>query len=264
MDILQIQSLAVGYGPEKVLQNISFTVQAGQFVSVVAPNGAGKSTLLKTIAGVLPPLRGRILLQGQALASFSRREAAQRIAVVGTDVTNFDYTAMQTVLLGRFAHIRRFSGPSAEDRSIVRAAMEAVDIWYKRSHPCGELSQGERQKVIIARALAQQPKLLLLDEPTAHLDSANQYSVLKLIKKLALQKNMAVIAVLHDINLALAFGTHLLLLHAGRILDFGDPLAVATPANLKKMYGVDFTLYHHGTATFVWPNMAVGDREKQR
>jgi len=256
MEILQIQSLAAGYGAEKVLRNISLTVKAGQFVGVVAPNGAGKSTLLKTIAGVLPSLHGSILLQGKALACFSRREVAKQIAVVGTDVTNFDYSALQMVLLGRFAHIRRFAGPSAEDRSIVRAAMEAVDIWHKRSRSCGELSQGERQKVIIARALAQQPKLLLLDEPTAHLDIGSQYGILQLIKKLAWQKEMAVIAVMHDINLALEFSTQLLFLHNGRMLSFGEPQEVATPANLKKMYGLDFTLYRHGAATYVRPNMA--------
>ena len=260
MDILRVQSLAAGYGTERVLQNISLTVKAGQFVGVVAPNGAGKSTLLKTIAGVLPPLRGCILLQGQALACFSRREVAKQIAVVGTDVTNFDYPAIQMVLLGRFAHISRFSRPSAKDHAIVRAAMEAVGIWRKRSRPCGELSQGERQKVIIARALAQQPKLLLLDEPTAHLDIGSQYGILRLIKQLAKEQDMAVMAVMHDINLALEFSTHLLFLHKGRMLSYGEPQEVATPANLKKMYGIGFTLCRHGGATYVRPNMAAEDR----
>lgn len=256
MFMLQTQLLNAGYGSQVVLQDISFSVAAGQFVSIVAPNGAGKSTLLKTMAGILPPLKGDVLFEGKALASYSRKEVAKQIAVVGADLTAFDYTALQMVQMGRFPHIRRFSGPSAEDAFIVQTAMEAAGVWQKRLCLCSELSQGERQKVIIARALSQQPKLLLLDEPTAHLDICNQYVVLQMIKNLALHRKMAVVAIIHDINLALEFSTHLLLLKNGGILAYGKAKEVVRTETLRELYGMDFTLYGDAAATYVRPSLA--------
>jgi len=259
MDILQIQSLTVGYGAKAVLENISLTAKEGEFISVVAPNGTGKTTLLKTIAGVLLPINGSIHLNGKNLSSYSRRELARQIAVVGADILAPGYDALQMVLMGRFPHSSRFSGPSANDHAIVEAAMEDVDIWHKRRCQYSELSQGERQKVIIARALAQQPQLLLLDEPTAHLDIANQFAILQLIKQAALQTEMAVIAVIHDINLALEFSTKLLFVKNSQVLAYGNPEKVATTANLKELYGMDFTLYHDAAATYVRPNLKKED-----
>ena len=255
MDILDIQSLTAGYKATPVLQDIHLTVKAGQFVSVVAPNGAGKSTLLKAIAGVLPPLKGSIFLHGKLLTSYERREIAKQIAVVGADVPTLEYTALQMVLMGRFPHLQRFSAPSGTDRAIVQKAMEDVGIWDKRFCVCSELSQGERQKVIIARALAQRPRLLLLDEPTAHLDICNQYGILHLIKRLAQQKGMAIIAVIHDINLAIEFSTQLLFLLDGRMLAYGEPQEIATPDTLRKLYGMNFTCYGDAAATYVRPNL---------
>ena len=253
MGILEIQALDAGYSAKAVLQDINLVVSAGQFVSVVAPNGAGKSTLLKTIAGVLPLVKGSIFLYGKALSSYERRELAKQIAVVGSDVPSVDYTALQMVLMGRFPHLSRFSGPSSVDHAIIQEAMEEVGIWDKRLCLCSELSQGERQKVIIARALAQRPKILLLDEPTAHLDICNQYGILHLIKKVALQKDMAVISVIHDINLAMEFSTQLLFLHHGKMLAYGAPREIATPEILRRLYGIDFTCYSDETATYVRP-----------
>lgn len=255
MDILDIQLLDAGYKATPVLQEINLAVRAGQFVSVVAPNGAGKSTLLKTIAGVLPQLKGSISLHGKLLTSYERREIARQIAVVGSDVPILEYTALQMVLMGRFPHLQRFSGPSRVDHAIVQEAMEDVGIWDKRFCVCSELSQGERQKVTIARALAQCPRLLLLDEPTAHLDICNQYGILHLIKRLAQKKGMAIIAVIHDINLAIEFSTQLLFLQDGRMLAYGEPQEVATPDILRKLYGMNFTCYGDAAATYVRPNL---------
>lgn len=253
MNTLQVQSLDAGYDSTAVLKNIDFTICPGQFLSIVAPNGTGKSTLLKTIAGILPPIRGEIMLKNKPLADYARRELAQQIAVVSSDVTTTDYTALQLVSMGRFPHIGRFSRPSAKDRFIVQAAMQDVGIGNKQTCLCSELSQGERQKVIIARALAQQPNLLLLDEPTAHLDICNQFTILQLIKNLAKNKQLAVIAVIHDVNLALKFSTHLLFLKNGRMLAYGRPQAIATPEMLKQLYDMKFALYSDAAATFVMP-----------
>jgi iron complex transport system ATP-binding protein len=252
-EILSISQLTAGYKTKRVLEDISLVVSAGQFVSIVAPNGTGKSTLLKTIAGVLPPLAGSICIQGKAIGSFGRRELAQRIAVVGSEISMPDYTVREMVAMGRFAHMNRFSGPSAVDQKIVQAALEDVQIADKQYGLCSKLSQGERQKVIIARALAQQPELLLLDEPTAHLDICNQFSILQLIKNLARDKNLAVIAVLHDLNLALQFSTELLFLKNGGVLAYGEPQQTATPAILQQLYGMEFTLHRDAAATYVRP-----------
>lgn len=251
--ILQIENLTVGYEQHAVLTDIDFAVKTGQFISIVAPNGTGKSTLLKTIAGVLKPLSGSVLLKNRALTSFSRRELARQIAVVGADVTAQEYTVTQLVTMGRFSHIGRFAALSQTDLAIVRQAMLDVEISEKKDCLCTELSQGERQKVIIARALAQQPDLLLLDEPTAHLDICNQFGILKMVKNLASQRNMAVIAVLHDINLAIQFSTHLLFLQNGRMLSYGETEEVLNEQTLKKLYGMDFMLYHDAAATYVRP-----------
>jgi len=251
--ILEINNLDAGYKSKKVLNNITLVVNTGQFISIVAPNGTGKSTLLKTIAGILPPLAGKVLIGNKALGDFGRRELAKKIAVVGSEITTPSYTVSEMVAMGRFAHISRFSGPSAADRDFVRAAMEDVKISDKQHCLCSELSQGERQKVIIARALAQQPELLLLDEPTAHLDICNQFNILQLIKNLARDKDMAVIAVLHDLNLALQFSTELLFLKDGGMLAYGKPLQTATPAILKQLYGMNFILHRDAATLYVQP-----------
>jgi iron complex transport system ATP-binding protein len=256
MDILRLESLDAGYGAKTVLHNINLTADAGQFISVIAPNGTGKSTLLKTIAGVLAPLKGSVLLQGKALTGYSRRDIATRIAVVGAETARFEYTALQMVMMGRFPHTGRFAGPTAADRSIVQATMETVGIWDMRLCPCDELSQGERQKVVVARALAQQPALLLLDEPTAHLDISNQFTILQQIKDVGLQRNMAIIAVIHDINLALRFSTHLLLLRDGRMMAYGDPREIALADMLQTMYGMEFIVHRDAAATYIQPNLA--------
>lgn len=255
MSILDIHALDVGYHSKTILHNITLTVEEGQFISVIAPNGTGKSTLLKAIAGILKPLAGTICLNNKALADYSRRELAQQIAVVGSEVTMQEYTVLQMVLMGRFPHIPRFSGPTQKDYEIVQTAMQEAGIWDKRFRSCSELSQGERQKIIIARALAQQPKLLLLDEPTSHLDVSNQFSILHLIKKLAITKDMAVIAVMHDINLAMQFSTDLLLLKKGQILAYGSSPGVATAENLRNLYDMEFTLHCDAAATYVRPNI---------
>ena len=256
MAMLEIQSLDAGYGAKIVLHDISLTVNARQFVSVVAPNGAGKTTLLKTITGLLPLLNGSIRLHGKNLAGYERRELARQVAVVGADLPAIEYTAQQMVRMGRFPHLQRFSGLSSSDHAIVQTAMEDVGMWDKRQCRCSELSQGERQKVIIARALAQQPKLLLLDEPTAHLDICNQYGVLHLLKQFALRSDMAVIAVIHDINLAIEFSTELVFLQNGRILACGEPRKIATPDRLQQLYGMNFTCHSDAAATYVRPVVA--------
>lgn len=254
--LLTIDSITAGYAEDDVLQDISFCVTAGEFISIVAPNGTGKSTLLKCITGALKLRNGNVRLSGRNIAAYRPREFARMVAVVGEEEAAFAFTAEQLVLMGRFAHIPRFSQPSSVDYGLVQEAMDSVGIWQKRRAKLHELSQGERQKVMIARALAQSPQLLLLDEPTSHLDIANQYSVLGLVKRLAAERNIAVIAVLHDINLALRFSSRLILLKQGRLLADGAPQAVLTPEMLENLYDMKFTLLREGDVFCVQPRFA--------
>lgn len=255
MNLMKVQALNAGYPPRTILQDVNLSVNTGQFISIIAPNGAGKSTLLKTLAGILPPLQGEIWLNGKPLTVYSRRELATQIAVVGSEITALEYTAWQIALMGRFPHLGRLSPITAKDHAFVTEAMQETGIWHKKDSPCNKLSQGEQQKVIIARALAQQPKVLLLDEPTAHLDVCNQYAVLHMIKQLSLHKQLGVVAVIHDVNLALEFSTHLLLLKDGETLAFGRPQEILSAALLKKLYGMDFSLFYEEDTVYVKPKL---------
>ena len=250
---LQLNNLSAGYYDNVILHDINLALEPGQFTCIIAPNGAGKSTLLKTVAGLLPPLGGKVLLDNNELPFYNRRELARKIAMVGTNFPMHDYTVQQMVMMGRFAHIGRLSAPSKGDYAIVQNAIADVGLSDKRLCPCGEISQGERQKVLIARALAQQPSLLLLDEPTAHLDIANQFIIMELVKQLAADKKITVLAVLHDINLALEYSSSLLLLHQGGILAYGDTRTVASSANLKTLYGLDFVIHNRDESFYVRP-----------
>ncbi len=253
MSVLSLHKLYAGYGPKTILNDINLTVEAGQFVSIIAPNGTGKSTLLKTIAGVLSPLQGEIRLCRQPLSAYNRRDLAKKTAVVSSDIDTVNFSAWQMVMMGRFPHIPRFSSPSEEDNTVVQSAMEDTGIWPKRDFLYSHLSQGEKQKIMIARALAQQPELLLLDEPTAHLDICNQYAILQFIKDLAKRKQMAVIAAIHDINLALHFSTHLLFLKDGRILGNGPTDEILSAEILTELYGMPFTLRRDVGTVYVRP-----------
>lgn len=253
MPILQVEGVSAGYSTRLVLQDISLAAGRGEFVSIIAPNGTGKSTLLRCISGVLPVKQGKVWLDGQPITAYSRRKAAQKIAVVGEDDSTFDFSVYQTVFMGRFPHLDRFQGETKEDHAIAEAALNDVGMIEKNNALMSQLSQGERQKVLIARALAQCPELLLLDEPTSHLDIRNQFVILQLIKDLTRKKNIAVIGVLHDINLALRFSDKLALLKDGKLLAYGPP-EVLSEELLSRLYGMDFMLQRQGNHVFVHPS----------
>lgn len=252
--LLEVQNVSAGYGAKTVLHNISFAVDRGDFLSIIAPNGTGKSTLLRCIAGVLPVQTGNILVKGESVSSFPRRDLAKIIAVVGAEEAVFDYSVYQTALMGRFAHISRFGSETAADFRIVEKALQDVGMWEKRDAKMSKLSQGERQKALIARALAQCPEILLLDEPTSHLDLYNQFVILRLIKQLTAKNNIAVVAVIHDVNLAARFSTNLLLLKNGRMLACGPPAAVLSTEVLATMYDMEFVLHNTDGHIYVQPN----------
>ena len=218
-------------------------------VALIGPNGSGKTTLIKLAAGVLTPRHGEVLLDEVSLKSLSRREIARRMAVVPQYFSMpFAFTAGAVVMLGRTPFIRALAGETERDNSMVRRAMELTGIEQFSNRTFNELSGGERQKVILAMALAQEPKLLFLDEPTAHLDINHQVTILELIKGLNREQGVTVVGAMHDLNLAALYFDRLVLLKEGTIFTEGSPSAVLTEKTIRDVYGASVRIDQHPSA----------------
>ena len=219
-----------------VLQDVAFQAEEGQFLAILGNNGAGKSTLLKCMNGILKPDAGSLLLDGEDLLAMPRRQVAQRVAFVAQTVASTQMTVHDMVMLGR----RPYMGWSfsREDHDIVHAAMARLGLMDMRGRFLNQLSGGERQKVMLARALAQQPRLLLLDEPTSALDIRNQYQVLKIVGELCRTEGLTAVVVFHDLTLALRFCDRFLLMRDGQVYRCGG-LEVLDKTALREVYGVD-------------------------
>lgn len=219
-----------------VLQNVDFQAEGGHFLAILGNNGAGKSTLLKCMNGILKPDAGSLLLDGEDLLTMPHRQVAQRVAFVAQTVASTQMTVHDMVMLGR----RPYMGWSfsREDHDIVHAAMARLGLMDMRGRFLNQLSGGERQKVMLARALAQQPRLLLLDEPTSALDIRNQYQVLKIVGELCRTEGLTAVVVIHDLTLALRFCDRFLLMRDGQVYRCGG-LEVLDKTALREVYGVD-------------------------
>lgn len=219
-----------------VLQNVDFQAEDGRFLAILGNNGAGKSTLLKCMNGILKPDAGSLLLDGEDLLTMPHRQVAQRVAFVAQTVASTQMTVHDMVMLGR----RPYMGWSfsREDHDIVHAAMARLGLMDMRGRFLNQLSGGERQKVMLARALAQQPRLLLLDEPTSALDIRNQYQVLKIVGELCRTEGLTAVVVIHDLTLALRFCDRFLLMRDGQVYRCGG-LEVLDKTALREVYGVD-------------------------
>jgi iron complex transport system ATP-binding protein len=237
-NLLEIKEVRMSFDGRIVLEGINLTLQPGELVGLIGPNGAGKSTLLRLIAKLIPPDQGAMTLEGTELHSLSQRGVAQKVALVPQQAQlAFSFPVREVVLMGRHPHLSRFHAEGAEDYQIVQEAMVSTETWQFAERPVTELSGGERQRVLLARALAQKPRLLLLDEPTAHLDLKYQFRALRLVRRLVGQ-GMAALAAIHDLNLAGRFCHRLVLLDRGQIRTFGRPWDVLTQAHLEPVYGV--------------------------
>ena len=234
--MMEIQNVSYRYkgGPD-VLKNVSFTLEPGQFLAILGNNGVGKSTLLKCFNHILKPDSGSVLLDGENLLSMSAREVAKRVAFVSQSVPNTQMTVHDIVMLGRRPYMKW--GFTEEDHNIVHDAMHRLDVEDMRGRFLNQLSGGEKQKVMLARALAQQPKVLLLDEPTSALDIQNQYQVLKLVRDICHNDQITAAVVIHDLNLALRFCDRFLLLKDGQVFRYGDRSILDSEA-LRLVYGV--------------------------
>lgn len=235
--MLSVENLTFRYrgGPE-VLRDVSFTLEEGKFLAVLGNNGAGKSTMLKCFNQILQVGGGHVWMDGEDLLALSHREVARRVAFVSQSIPSTQMTVHDVVMLGRRPYMRW--GFTEEDHRIVHDAMERLNLSPLRGRYLSELSGGERQKVMLARALAQQPRVLLLDEPTSSLDIRNQYQVLAIVRDICRTGGITAIVVIHDLNLALRFCERFLLLKDGRVYRAGDRSILNRQA-LREVYGVE-------------------------
>lgn len=238
---VDVSDVRFGYGSSgpEVLHGVSLTAESGAFYGVIGPNGSGKSTLLRVIGGAVRPWSGRVLLGGQDISRMSPRQTARLAAAVGTsEAMIFPFTVEETVLMGRSPHIRFLASETAADIAKAREAMDRTGVTHLAKRRITALSSGERQRVLIARALAQEPKVLLLDEPTAHLDVNFQVEIMELVSMLAHKSGITTIAVLHDLNLAGRYCDQITMLSSGQAAAQGGPREVLTEENLLDVYGV--------------------------
>src|SRR5947209_1015835 len=237
--LLHVAGITFGYGRQPLLYDVHLQVRAGEMLGLLGPNGSGKTTLLRLLSGVLRPQQGKIFLEGRDLQQWGRRGVAQRIAVVPQELhMPFAFSVEHMVGLGRTPFVNFLGSQTRYDQSIVQEAMQAAGIDTLAQRVFNELSGGERQRVIIAMALAQEPQLLLLDEPTSHLDIKYQVETLELVQRLNRERGVTVIAAMHDLNLAARYFPRLLLFQRGIVADAG-PAEVLEPRLLSRVYGVN-------------------------
>ena len=231
MSALALHNTGVAINGRWLIRGATVALRAGEVTAFLGPNGSGKTTLLRVLAGLLAPSEGHVTLHGHDLRSFVRRALAQRIAFVPQDThVSVAFTVREVVEMGRHPHLRRFERLRQHDQAIIDDALHRADVWHLATRPVLELSSGERQRVIIARSLATQADVLLLDEPTANLDIAHALDVLDLCQQLAREGKTIGLAI-HDINAAARYATHLVLLSAGRLVIQGSQKRSCTPHN---------------------------------
>ncbi|NEU59247.1 heme ABC transporter ATP-binding protein [Halorussus sp. MSC15.2] len=249
--MIEIDDVAVELGGNRILDGVTTTVEDGQFVGLVGPNGAGKTTLLRTINGVVEPDRGEVRVGGDPVASLSSKETSRRVAVVPQDTTlSFDFPVEEVVAMGRHPYRSRFSGGAEpadgpSDRERVTAAMERTEVSAFADRSITAVSGGERQRVLLARALAQDTPALLLDEPTASLDINHQVRTLELVQELVDEDDKTVVAAIHDLNLAAHYCDELRLLSGGRVRASGDPETVLAEDHLEAAFDTRAVVSSH-------------------
>lgn len=236
--MIRVENICYHYrGCPEALQNICFQMESGEFLAILGNNGVGKSTLLKCFNRILSADSGKVILDGDNILSLSTLEIAKRVSFVSQNIPDMQMTVHDMVMLGRRPYMRW--GFTEKDHAIVHEVMERLNLVGDiQGRFLNQLSGGERQKVMLARALAQQPKVLLLDEPTSSLDIRNQYQVLKIIRNICQEDGISAIMVIHDLNLALRFCDRFLLMRQGRVYRYGD-MSVLDSAALKEIYDVD-------------------------
>lgn len=241
--VLNVENISFKYKDIDILKDISFFLESGDFVGVLGPNGCGKSTLLKNINRWLQPYKGKVYINDLDVSKTDVKNLAKRVATVSQDIYfDISFTARQIVSMGRNPYIKNLQSESKKDLSIIKQSMDAMDIWHLKDKPFYQLSGGEKQRVLIARAIAQQPDLLLLDEPTSHLDINYQWELLDLLKKLCVNNSLTILVVLHDINLASMFCNKVILLKEHKIFKMGYLDEVLNEQSIKDVFNMDVNI----------------------
>lgn len=244
--MLKIQSLSVDYGSRRILHEVSFEVQSGEVLALIGPNGAGKSTLIRAVSGVIPIAGGEVRTNGDDFASLPALQRARYVATVPQAVSLPPaYTVWETVLFGRTPYLGFLGQPSEKDQQIARQSLERVSALPLADRRVGELSGGEQQRVLLARALCQSTPILLLDEPTTHLDLQYQVSLLELVHELAHTDHLAVLVALHDLNLAAHYADRVALMVAGAIKALGKPEEVLQSQLIEEAYCLPVQVVKH-------------------
>lgn len=243
LDVLGVECT---YGAVKVIEGMTFSIGRGCFAGIIGPNGSGKSTLLRCISRALQPARGTVLLEGESLYKMNPREAARKMAVVPQETAvSFPFTVEEIIMMGRSPHLRRFQGESKKDYEITNRSMDLTNTRHLAGRQVTAISGGERQRVIIAKALAQEPELILLDEPTSHLDINQQVEILGLLQRMNRGSGLTILAVFHDLNLAAQFCDLMILMQRGKAFRAGKPEEILTAESIKEVYGTRVLVKKH-------------------
>lgn len=238
--LLSLCDVEAGYGGKPVLRGLFLSLPQGSFTALIGPNGGGKSTLLRTVCRMVRASRGTIRLGGKDLGRLTQGEVARLVGFVPqSSHSDLEFTVQDVVLMGRYPHLRGMQRPGARDVALAEDAMRSTGVLHLRNRLLAGLSGGEAQRALIARCLAQRPRLLLLDEPTSHLDLAYQVQILALLKSLNEKDGFTILAVLHDLNLATQFFSRFVLISGGRIAADGGTDTVLSPHLLREAYGAD-------------------------
>ena len=246
--------MRAGYREREVLRGVDLVAREGELVAVVGPNGAGKSTLLRVLAGLIAPTAGRVTIGGADVTTMDRRAVARHVAVVPQVFeTLFPFTVREIVALGRTARLGALGVLGHDDARAVMRALEELSSTELADRRIDRISGGERQRAVLAMALAQETDVLLLDEPTAHLDPAQQRATLEHVARLARERQLAVVAVLHDLNLASALATRIVVMADGQIVRDGEPREVLTAALVREVFGTGLDVISHDGRPFVLP-----------
>lgn len=247
MKILQISHLSFAYERKKVLNNITFDLIKGESLGIIGPNGCGKTTLIKEMTGILPINEGKVLLKGESLNSFAKKRLAKYMAVVEQErMSQLSFTVEEVVAMGRYPWMRPFASLTQADYKIIKEALGTFDLWDHRNQPVETLSGGERQLVSLARAMVQEPQILLLDEPTTYLDIGNQLLLMQHVRSWQKNKELTVVMVLHDLNLAAQYCDRLILINQkGSIQALGQVKEVLTKEYIKEVYNICPIMINH-------------------
>ena len=244
MNLFSLTDISCSYGSTEVLHNLNVALDAGKFYGLAGPNGSGKTTLLDLLLGTMKPTTGKVRFKSTALRAWDHRSLAKEIALVPQEFGfNFDFTVKEMVLMGRHPHIPRFANPSEDDLAIVNEIIAELGIGSLKNRFVTQLSGGEKQRVIVARALAQKTGVLILDEATSNLDIHHSIHIFQALKKRVSTQNCSIIAAIHDLNFASAFCDEVILLDKGNIVTIGSPKEVLSPAHLNDVFGVNCQSY---------------------